>query len=122
MPLKSRNLQPDGVRYFIRTVSSHSTVLSVEVSAQDYVRSIVTILRRPGFVDIKAYVADVYILTISDVMEVLLEYPDVNCIIVISNWNHYTPQAKQEASRQGVGVFTLDQFREALNCRAKRNF
>ena len=58
-------------------------------------------------------------LTVSDVNEIMETYPEVNSIVVISTWDHYTNTAKEEARINGIGVFTLAEFLEALNYRGK---
>ena len=63
----------------------------------------------------KTYIADVYVLTASDVNEIISKYSDIDCIVVISNWDHYTDLAKNNAKKYGVGVFTLNEFLVALN-------
>ena len=119
MPLESRRLMPDGCEYVVNFIRRHRNVNSVEMFESSYYKAILSIERKGGYPSIKAYIADVYILTFDDVVEVLETYPDIDCIVVISNWNHYTDKAKREAHRQGVGVFTLDEFTEALKYRER---
>lgn len=116
MPLKSRHLMPEGLAFALRSIGNNRNVKSANVEHQEFYNAIVTINRKKLYPNIiKAYIADVYILTASDVNEILDNYPNVNCIVVISNWNQYTGMAKQEARNNGVGVFTITEFREALN-------
>lgn len=59
-------------------------------------------------------------LTANDIYEIIDNYPDINGVVVISNWDHYTNQAKKEARINQIGVFTLEEFLEALNYRGER--
>lgn len=115
MPLESRQLQSSGLSYAIRLFCGHKLVVSAIKKSQETYKSIVEITRKGELPALKAYVADIYILTASDVNELLYCHPEIDCIVVISNWNHYTYQAKQMARDGGVGVFTLNEFLEALN-------
>lgn len=119
MSLTSRHLMPEGLAYAIDSIQRHHLVLSVKKESQEFYKALVTIRRKGLYSNIKAYIADVYILTMDDVSEILNTFPDINCIVVISSWDHYTDLAKQEARRNGVGVFTLTEFREALNFRGE---
>ena len=78
-------------------------------------------IKRIGFLpDLFAYIADVYILTADDVQEILSIYPNVNCIVVISNWDNYTDMAKELAKESNVGVFSINEFMVALGLYGKR--
>lgn len=119
MPLQSRHLMPDGLRYSINVIRRHPRVNSVTVRKRDFYHAIIDIDRKIPYSDLRIYVADVYILTVSDVCEIVDNYPDVNGVVVISNWDHYTNQAKKEARINQIGVFTLEEFLEALNYRGE---
>ena len=120
MSLESRSLLREGISYFQRAVKSHDMVTEVYIDDICYYKAIATIQRKYGIEDLKAYIADVYILTASDVAEVMERYPDIDCIVVISNWNQYTDLAKENAKMLGVGVFTLKQFLAALNYEGRK--
>lgn len=119
MSLQSRHLMPEGLTFALRTIQNQRLVISVEKESQEFYKSIIEIRRKGLHPTIRAYIADVYILTASDVSEVLNDYPGIDCIVVISTWDHYTDMAKQEARSNGVGVFTLVEFLEALNYRGE---
>lgn len=120
MSLQSRNLMPDGLEYTINSIRRHRSVEDVFIETSDQYSAIIEIERKGFLSNIRAYVADVYILTVSDVEEVLSYYTDINCIVVISNWDHYTVEAKNVAKENGVGVFTGKEFMEALGKRGNQ--
>lgn len=120
MALDSRHLMPDGLNFAINVINQNRNVVSAEIEEQRHYRAIVNIDRGPFYPPLKAYIADVYLLTASDVNEINRNFPDVNCIVVISNWDHYTDKAKNVARALGIGVFTIFEFREALKHRGNR--
>ncbi len=119
MPLQSRHLMPDGLNYAMTAIQRHHLVVSAELEETGFYKAIADIKRKRFYPKLKVYIADVYILTVSDVNEIMVSYPEVNCIVIISNWDHYTNRAKEEARINGIGVFTLTEFLEALNYRGE---
>lgn len=119
MSLQSRHLMPDGLNYALTAIQRHHLVVTAELEEQEFYKAIVDVKRKGFYPRLKVYIADVYTLTVSDVSEIMATYPEVNCIVVISNWDHYTNIAKEEARINGIGVFTLTEFLEALNYRGK---
>lgn len=115
MPLKSKHLMPDGLDFSIDVMKKHPCVNSVTIKEKNCYYAIIEVIRREMYSDLHIYVADVYMLTANDVYEIIESYPEINGIVVISNWDHYTPAAKIEARINQIGVFTLKEFREALN-------
>ena len=119
MSLTSRHLMPEGLDYTIASIRRHHLVTDIVIESREWYRAIVEIKRRGLYSKIRAYIADVYILTESDVHEVLSNY-DIDCIVVISNWDHYTVEAKEFAKENSVGVFTGKEFLEALGKRGNQ--
>ena len=115
MSLESRHLMPEGINFFKKTVENHTEVRRVSVKDVSFYKAIGTIYRYAPKPIVKTYIADVYVLTASDVNEIISKYSDIDCIVVISNWDHYTDLAKNNAKKYGVGVFTLNEFLVALN-------
>lgn len=119
MSLHSRHLMPDGLNYTLTAIRRHHLVVTAELEEHAFHKAIIDVKRKRLYPRLKVYVADVYMLTVSDVNEIMETYPEVNAIVVISNWDHYTNIAKEEARINGIGVFTLTEFLEALNYRGK---
>lgn len=114
MSLTSRHLLTDAINYFHRVMSGHEKVDRVILIEEDFYKAIFEIYLTDGRLLI-TYIADVYVLTAADVREVVSEYEDVNCIVVVSNWDHYTPDAKNIAKEMRIGVYTLKEFMKAIN-------
>ena len=114
MSLTSRHLLTDAINYFHRVMSGHEKVDRVILIEEDFYKAIFEIYLTDGRLLI-TYIADVYVLTAADVREVVSEYEEVDCIVVVSNWDHYTPDAKNVAKEMRIGVYTLKEFMKAIN-------
>ena len=115
MPLQSRHLMDDGVTFTLSRIENHYKVKNVEVLQKEFYYALLEIERSGVLPNLRVYVADVYILTADDVAQIVFKYPDINSIVVISNWNQYTDKAKELAKEYNVGVFTFVEFMGALN-------
>lgn len=115
MPLQSRHLMDDGVTFTLSRIENHYKVKNVEVLQKEFYYALLEIERSGVLPNLRVYVADVYILTADDVAQIVSKYPDINSIVVISNWNQYTDKAKELAKEYNVGVFTFIEFMRALN-------
>ena len=115
MPLQSRHLMDDGVTFTLSIIENHYKVKNVEVLQKEFYYALLEIERSGVLPNLRVYVADVYILTADDVAQIVSHYPDINSIVVISNWNQYTDKAKELAKEYNVGVFTFVEFMRALN-------
>ena len=62
-----------------------------------------------------AVLVQVYTVSLSDVLEICHQYPDVNCIVVCSKWNSYTSEAKDYGLSNKIGIFDISEFFGALN-------
>ena len=120
MSLQSRHLLDDGVSFTISRVQKNRNVKKAELLYRDFYYALMEIKRISFLPDLFAYIADVYILTADDVQEILSIYPNVNCIVVISNWDNYTDMAKELAKESNVGVFSINEFKVALGLYGKR--
>ena len=119
MSLTSRHLLPDAIKYFDKVMSGHEKVDSVLLIEEDFYKAIFEIQLSDGRL-LVTYIADVYVLTAADIREVVSEYDDLDCIVVVSNWDHYTSDAKNIAKAMGIGVFTLNEFMKAINYNGRR--
>ncbi len=119
MSLNSRRLLTDAIKYFRKIMNKHEKVARVKFVESDRHKAIFEILLKDERV-LNTYIADVYILTAADVREIVSEYEDVDCIVVVSNWDHYTLDAKNIAKEMKIGVFTLKEFMGAINNNGKR--
>jgi hypothetical protein len=60
------------------------------------------------------YLTNLYVVGIADVHEIMSKFPEVNCIVTISNWNSYSNKAKEFSKSQGIGLFKYSEFYGAL--------
>lgn len=114
MALESRDLLAEAIRYFENVIKEHDKVEWVEFVEADRYKAIFKIYLTDGRL-LVTYIADVYILTAADVREILAEYEDIDCIVVVSNWDHYTSDAKSVAKSMGIGVYRFKEFMKAIN-------
>lgn len=63
------------------------------------------VAQRPGKSDLRIYLTNKYILSVTDVMEILAESPSTNCIVSTISYNQYSPEAKEYCLHRGVGLF-----------------
>lgn len=63
------------------------------------------LVERSGKTDIRIYLTNKYILSVTDVMEILDRSPETTCIVSTMNYNQYTPEAKEYCMERGVGLF-----------------
>lgn len=119
MSLTSRHLLTDAINYFYRVMTEHEKVDSVELIEKDTYKAIFEIFLTDGRL-LVTYIGDVYVLTAADVREIVSEYEGIDCIVVVSNWEHYTSDAKDVAKGMRVGVFTLKEFMKAINYNGRR--
>lgn len=92
--------------FLVKGLNSSPVVSDVE--AIDFFNYVV---QRPGKSELRIYLTNKYILSVTDVMEILEESPDTNCIVSTMGYNQYTPEAKEHCLRRGVGLFkTVELF------------
>jgi hypothetical protein len=63
------------------------------------------VVERPGKSELRIYLTNKYILSVTDVIEILSDSPDTNCVVSAMNYNQDSPQAKEYCREQGVGLF-----------------
>ena len=77
-------------------------------------------IKRSGKSNLNVHVTNIYIVSETDVEEILLNNPEVNCIVTVSTWNSYTVGAKVLAESKGVALFKFKEFLGALYYDGKR--
>lgn len=99
-----------GIQFFSRVISQHSTVKKLKkISDQLYE------LERKDDTKLNVYLTDLYTLGITDYFNIRSMYPNVNCIVIASQWHGYTHKAKDQAVADQIGLFTVVDFMKALN-------
>ena len=65
------------------------------------------VVSRPGKTELLLYLTNKYILSVADVIEILDEAPETNCIASTMDYNQYSPEAKAHCMDLGVGLFRV---------------
>lgn len=88
--------------FLLTLLGSSSTVASVQALSRFHY-----VVKRPGKTDLVLYLTNKYILSVADVMEILDEAPETNCIVSTMDYNQYSPEAKAHCMDLGVGLFRV---------------
>lgn len=101
--------RPESIAFFERSVPKHKMVrLLGKLETQKYE------INRTNKSNLKVYLTNLYIVGIADVHEIIGKFPEVNCIVTISNWNSYSNDAKTFCISQSIGLFKYSEFYGAL--------
>lgn len=101
---------PDGLAHIVRRLSEKPTVKNVEVISDQIIK-----VFRKGFKnDLLIYVVDAYSLGDGDTYEIISKHPDIDAILLLSNWNEYSSKAKALAKERKVGLFTYNEMMGAI--------
>jgi hypothetical protein len=65
------------------------------------------VVQRPGKTTLVLYLTNKYILSVADVIEILDEAPETNCIVSTMDYNQYSPEAKEHCMALGIGLFRV---------------
>ena len=106
----SRHPRPESIAFFEKAMHGHKKVNNVKKIENYYYQ-----ICRCDMSSINVVVTNFYTLGYGELLDILEEYPDVNCVITISNWNGYTNQAYDEGKKRNVGVFKFEEFMGAIN-------
>ncbi|SHM99241.1 hypothetical protein SAMN02746066_04269 [Anaerosporobacter mobilis DSM 15930] len=105
----SRYPRPESVRFFEKAIPNHSATKRLEkIENYHY------IIHRHDMPTFEVVVTNHYTIGLSDYYEIMDEYPNIQGIVTISNWNGYTNQAKMAAKEQHVGIFVMNELLGAL--------
>lgn len=119
MSLTSRRLLKTAITFFKRVMMEHEKVEKIDLVEEDDYKAVFEIHLSDGRT-LVTYIGDVYVLTAADVRAIVSEYEMVDSIVVVSNWDEYTSEAKEIAKTMGIGVFKLKEFMKAINYNGKK--
>jgi hypothetical protein len=97
-------------RFLLDVVGDHSQVH--EVVRHDANRYT---LKRRGAADREVFLTNVYILGEADYLKLRAAHPEVDLIVLASDWNSCTLAVKHEAMDDGVAVHTFKTLMRALH-------
>lgn len=106
----TRYPRPESIAFFERAISDHHITEHLE-KLDEYLYRIY----RYQKTTFDVLVTNHYILGLADYYELIDEYPNIQGIVTISNWNDYTHQAKVAAREYHVGIFVMKELLGALN-------
>ncbi len=107
-----KEIAPSTRDFFVRSMKGHSAVLNISHIGNN-VYLIERTYDRP---DIKVLIADIYIAGESDVIEIMYEYSDIDCIVLVGFYNRYSSAAKEYAKDNNIGLYDNREFFGAVNC------
>lgn len=102
--------RPESIDFFERSISNHSKTRWLERLEDCHY-----VIHRKGLPSYEVLITDYYTLGLADYLEIKEEYPLIQGIVTLSNWNGYTHQAKATAKQQNVGIFIMSELLGALN-------
>ena len=105
-------------RVTLPAISFMEKMLSGHRAVKEHRRSkdiVFRITRVDGKSGIVAVLVEEYTVSVADVISLLDEFSEINCIVTNGGWNYYSMDAKHYASENGVGLFNTPEFVGALN-------
>lgn len=101
--------RPQQREFLVKSLLQRGSVDDVtEVDDHHYV------VEREGRSTLYVYLTNKYMLSVADVMEILAESNDTNCIVSTMGHNKYSPEAKEYCRDLGVGLFRTPEFLGAV--------
>lgn len=101
--------RPQQREFLVKSLLQRASVDGVtEVDDHHYV------VERDGKTTLHVYLTNKYMLSVADVMEILEESDDTNCIVSTMGHNKYSPEAKVYCRDLGVGLFRTPELLGAV--------
>jgi len=113
----NENLTIKDLSYFITLVKNHKLIREVECGIGG--SSQILKLSREFGDEITVYLTIPYTLGITDYQNIRCSFPDVNCIVICSDYSGFTNETKNEAEKEGIGLFM---FREFVGAISRKDF
>ena len=98
--------------FFVRGMAGHSAVLNITRQEGD----VYLIERTNDRPDLRVLIADIYIAGEGDVVEIMYDYSDIDCIVLVGFYNRYSRAAKAYAKEMNIGLYDNREFFGAVNC------
>lgn len=101
---------PQGIQQLVERLETKPTVKRVE-----YIEEQILKAHRKNFHnDLTIYVVDAYVLGEGATLEIIRDNPNINTILVLSNWNQYASKAKKLAKEYNIALFTYNELMGAV--------
>ena len=98
--------------FFEGKLTAHSAIAHWERSGSSGQLYSITRERGDNFL---LHLSDLYTLGEADYHHLTSSIPGLKCIVSISGYNRYTPEAKERAVKEKVGLFKFGEFFGAMN-------
>ncbi len=107
-----KEIAPSTRSYFVRGMEGHSAVMSITNLGRD----VYLIERTKDRPDLKVLIADIYIAGEGDIIEIMYEYSDIDCIVLVGFYNRYSGAAKDLAKENNIALYDYREFFGAVHC------
>ncbi len=108
----------ESIEFFKKFLDDHDKIVKNNIlSPQKYD---VDIKNSYGLKNRTLWLTNIYIISVSDIQEILSNDRNIDTIICASMWNSYTEEAKSLARTNELGLFTIPEFGGALNIEHKK--
>lgn len=99
-----------GRAWFEQKIKGHTRVRGLQA-----INELVYVVERVNMPDVRVWLCEAYTFGVADYYAVRQADPEVNAVVVLSVWNHYTPEAVAEAKGDGVLIGTTGELMSALH-------
>jgi hypothetical protein len=99
------------VSYFERVIGNHTAVASIKEVSENIYEIERVFPRTP----VRILVADIYVVSEADIIEIVSEHHNLDCVLLIGFYNRTSLAAKERAKSENIGLFDMKEFFGALN-------
>lgn len=107
-----KEIAPSTRGFFVRGMEGHSAVMSITSLGRD----VYLIERTKDRPDLKVLITDIYIAGEGDIIEIMYEYSDIDCIVLVGYYNRYSGAAKDLAKDNNIALYDYREFLGAVHC------
>lgn len=106
----SHKLRKDSKDFFENAIKRHNKVKELTQISNNYY-----LIKRINGKDVNVLVNNIYTLGLADYYEIVNTYGSIDAIVIMSNWNGYTTQAKSIARKENIAILGFTEFLGAMN-------
>lgn len=101
--------RPESMNKLIQYLGTSKAVANVKRESGQVVN-----IERVKHSPLRAFMTNVYIVSLANVHEILNEAGELDAIVTMSAWNGYTSEAKDFCIEQNIGLFKFKEFLGAI--------
>ena len=102
--------RPESIEQLARYLRSSNAVEAVALESGQLI-----VVSRVKYSPLRAFMTNVYIVSLADVHEILTQASEIDAIVTMSAWNGYTAEAKAFCKEQRIGLFKFKEFLGAVH-------